>query len=459
MLTPARERALTPGRTRPLGARIAMGAMTLLLAATFFGCGGGNNGVNGVPTVTFAGPAAGQVGQAVNLDATVTDADGPNACTYAWSVISGPGTVTFGDAAACDTTVTCSAAGTYVLRLTANDGAANGTGDVTVTITDPDPTVTASAGADATGEVGKAVALNGTATGSNVTVAWTQVSGPGTLTFANANAAATTVTGDAAGAYVVRLTATAGALTASDDATVTLVQNQAPQVSAGPDVNGQVGAAVALNGTVTDDGLPASRSLTMLWTKVSGPGNVVFANAGAAVTTATFDAAGDYVVRLTASDDVLAASDEATVEIRQPDQAQRVLQVIDVSAATNSQADVPIRLTDLSTVTSAQFILRWNPAQLQYQNWDTDLSRNVSFTVNANQAANGELRVVTSSAYSYSGEIGSGSDIFRAEFKVLAASGTAAAVQLAGDQTTPLEVAASGQALTIATRNGTVTVP
>ena len=35
----------------------------------------------------------------------------------------GPGTVTFGNANAVDTTASFSAAGTYVLRLTANDGA------------------------------------------------------------------------------------------------------------------------------------------------------------------------------------------------------------------------------------------------------------------------------------------------------------------------------------------------
>ncbi len=91
--------------------------------------------------------------------------------------------------------------------------------------------------------------------------------------------------------------------------------NQAPTVSAGADAGGMVNVAVALNGSATDDGQPAGSSLTLTWSLVSGPGQVVFANASAAATTATFDAAGTYVVRLTASDGPLSTSDEATITV------------------------------------------------------------------------------------------------------------------------------------------------
>jgi hypothetical protein len=47
----------------------------------------------------------------------------PGAVTSQWAKVSGPGTVSFGGAAAVDTTATFSAAGTYVLSLTARDGA------------------------------------------------------------------------------------------------------------------------------------------------------------------------------------------------------------------------------------------------------------------------------------------------------------------------------------------------
>ena len=63
---------------------------------------------------------------AATLQGTVSD-DGlpnpPGAVTTAWSEFSGPGTVTFANAAAVNTTASFSASGTYDLRLTANDGA------------------------------------------------------------------------------------------------------------------------------------------------------------------------------------------------------------------------------------------------------------------------------------------------------------------------------------------------
>ena len=48
---------------------------------------------------------------------------------------------------------------------------------------------------------------------------------------------------------------------------------------------------------VTDDG-----AFTTVWSKVSGPGTVTFANATALATTATFSAAGGYILALTAND-------------------------------------------------------------------------------------------------------------------------------------------------------------
>ena len=51
-----------------------------------------------------------------------------------WSKVSGPGTATFGNANAVDTTATFTVAGTYVLRLTASDGQATTTDDVTVVV-------------------------------------------------------------------------------------------------------------------------------------------------------------------------------------------------------------------------------------------------------------------------------------------------------------------------------------
>lgn len=87
------------------------------------------------PTVTITSPSAGASVELTNvaLAATVIDDGAPQPLTFQWSKVSGPGTVTFADATAANTTVSFSAPGSYVLRLTASDGGAQGTGEVTVT--------------------------------------------------------------------------------------------------------------------------------------------------------------------------------------------------------------------------------------------------------------------------------------------------------------------------------------
>ena len=89
--------------------------------------------------------------------------------------------------------------------------------------------------------------------------------------------------------------------------------NQAPQVNAGPDQTVTLPNAAALTGSSTDDGLPAGSTLTFNWSVVSGPGAVIFGNSGAAVTTASFSVAGNYVLKLTASDSQLASADEVAI--------------------------------------------------------------------------------------------------------------------------------------------------
>jgi hypothetical protein len=90
------------------------------------------------PPGVYAGPdLAVTLPGAASLDGTVTD-DGlptpPGAVTAAWSQVSGPGTATFADPNAVDTTASFSGTGTYVLRLSANDGELVTSDNVTVTV-------------------------------------------------------------------------------------------------------------------------------------------------------------------------------------------------------------------------------------------------------------------------------------------------------------------------------------
>lgn len=59
----------------------------------------------------------------------------PANTSVAWSVVSGPGSATFGNAGQAATTVTCAAVGTYVLRLTADDSAVQTFDDISLTAT------------------------------------------------------------------------------------------------------------------------------------------------------------------------------------------------------------------------------------------------------------------------------------------------------------------------------------
>jgi YD repeat-containing protein len=90
--------------------------------------------------------------------------------------------------------------------------------------------------------------------------------------------------------------------------------NAAPQVNAGADVLAPINQPPTLTGTVTDDGLPNTPgALTLAWTQVSGEGTATFGSPAAAVTSTSFSAVGTYVLRLTANDGELSASDEVTV--------------------------------------------------------------------------------------------------------------------------------------------------
>jgi hypothetical protein len=92
--------------------------------------------------------------------------------------------------------------------------------------------------------------------------------------------------------------------------------NNPPLVGAGVDQTITLPATASLNGSASDDGLPnPPATLTRTWSKVSGPGTVTFSNPNILNPTATFSAAGVYVLRLTASDSALQATDELTVTV------------------------------------------------------------------------------------------------------------------------------------------------
>gem|GEM_PF-4996958 len=300
--------------------------------------------------VNLAPVVSAGVNQTITLPATAsltgsaTD-DGlpnpPGVMTLAWSKVSGPGAVTFANAALAATTATFAGAGTYVLKLTADDGALSSSANMTITVSaasavNQPPVV--SAGPNQTIVFPATANLSGSATDDGLpnppaalTYAWTKFSGPGTVTFAAATSAVTTATFGVAGSYVLRLTANDSVLTSSADVTIAVntPSNTAPVVSAGPNQTITLPGVATMAGTATDDGLPnPPAALTYEWTLVSGPINgVVFANVAALNTTVTFPAAGTYVLKLTASDSILSTS--STVEIIVQDSGPKLVAIAD----------------------------------------------------------------------------------------------------------------------------------
>jgi len=90
--------------------------------------------------------------------------------------------------------------------------------------------------------------------------------------------------------------------------------NTAPSVFAGEDQSITFPNSTTLAGVVSDDGNP-SGTLTNLWTVVSGEGEVTFLKASDPQTTVSFSAAGNYVLRLTATDGELQGYDEVTINV------------------------------------------------------------------------------------------------------------------------------------------------
>ena len=364
--------------------------------------------------------------QSITLPATATLAgtasdDGlpvGSILTTQWSVVGGPGTVTFADANAAATTATFAVEGDYTLRLTATDGELSTADTVAVTVNPTGGGGTAttvrssvSVGSDdaeesATGSVSLSssdleLVTDGTSVqtvglrftgvqvprGAHVTSASVQfqtdevsadsaalsiagqaADNPGTFAGATRNissrprtTAAVTWTppawstvgarGDAqrtpnlapvaqelvnragwtsgnAMALVItgtgRRTAEAFEGGAAPTLEITYTTsgggptNTPPVVNAGGDQSIRLPAAASLAGSISDDGLPAGSTPTALWSVVSGPGTVTFADATAASTSATFSVAGPYELRLTGSDGELSASDTVNVTAAAP---------------------------------------------------------------------------------------------------------------------------------------------
>ena len=337
---------------------------------------GGTAGGNAAPTVNAGPDQTVTLPALASLAGSASDDGQPGAFTTTWSKLSGPGSVSFGDAAALTTAAGFSMPGAYVLRLSGNDGAVTSVDDVAVT-------VQSAPGASGSGLTAKY--YNGT---NFESLALTRIDPTVDFTWGYASPGA----GVQADGFSARWSgqivapcqrqlrfqhglerwraavgewpaphrqldrsrhndrsqraapARRGHEVQRDDgilqespgwgkaqlfwaypgqAQVVVPQsqlypdavppNQPPTVNAGADQTITLPATASLLGSASDDGKPGA--LTTTWTKLSGPGAVSFGNPSALATTASFSTPGAYVLRLSASDGALTSIDDVALGV------------------------------------------------------------------------------------------------------------------------------------------------
>jgi hypothetical protein len=83
-----------------------------------------------------------------------------------------------------------------------------------------------------------------------------------------------------------------------------------------PTLDAKVGAKLTLNGVVRDDSMPRGSSVSSMWSKVSGPGDVAFDDPSSARTSASFSAPGEYELQLRGTDGQLTGTTKVKVNVK-----------------------------------------------------------------------------------------------------------------------------------------------
>jgi PKD domain len=293
-------------------------------------------------------------GAVVQLNgATSTDPNGLP-LTYSWSLVNVPSgsTAALSNPSAVNPSFTADRAGTYVAQLTVSNGTlASDPATVTIT-TQAILAPTANAGANQTVTVGSTVTLNGGGADPQnlpLTYQWSMISKPA-LSVATLSSAATarpTFVADVAGAYVVQLIVSNGALN-SAPATVTIsTMCSQPVANPGPSRTVAAGTSITFDGSGSGDA--CGSALTYSWSLTSRPQGSTAALTGANTISPsmTADAAGTYVVQLIVNNGVT-ASNPATVTITASTSSNSTLGIVlpsGLSIAPGQTAPFPVTLS------------------------------------------------------------------------------------------------------------------
>jgi hypothetical protein len=243
-----------------------------------------------------------------------TDAGG-TITTYAWTQVSGPNTGSIAVPSAVSTVVSNLVQGTYQFKLIVTDDNSQTASDIMTLVVNPAPPPSppvANAGGNQTITLPASFTLSGSkstdATGTILTYAWVQLSGPNTAAVATPGVVSSVVSNLQAGTYQFKLTVTDNnGLSATD--IMTLVVNAAaapppankpPVAVPGPDQHMTGPAIATLDGSASYD--PDGTIAQYSWAIVSGPGGITVVHPGTSVATIYGLQPGAYKFQLTVTD-------------------------------------------------------------------------------------------------------------------------------------------------------------
>ncbi|MDP4630262.1 MAG: putative metal-binding motif-containing protein, partial [Flavobacteriales bacterium] len=215
------------------------------------------------------------------------NANDPQTGIGLWTQVSGPGTATFANPNARNSSVTVTVEGVYTFAWTITEGAVSTSDNVNITFYNNATVANAGTDQNVCGLTTFLVANNPTFGFGN----WFTVSGPGSISFSNPNSPSSSIEVFANGTYTLQWTIFNGVCPiTSDQVSITFDNNQVVP-NAGSDAT-FCGLTYALSG---NNPTPSIGS----WTFVSGPGTATFDNANAFNSNVTVSTAGDYTFRWT----------------------------------------------------------------------------------------------------------------------------------------------------------------
>jgi hypothetical protein len=250
----------------------------------------------------------------IYLSGSASDPNG-DSITYAWSLASGPASVSIDNAASSRASFLGVKSGTYRFMLTCADARSSSTDTVDIIINNAAPS--ANAGSDMTVDSGSAITLHSAGSDPNddaLAYTWSLLEGPG-IALPSMTTQDIVITPQNAGLYRFAVVCSDGVNSSQADEVLITVNavNHAPTADAGADVDIQSGTVVTLDGSGSSD--PDGDTLSYSWSQVSGT-QVQLANAAGAKPSFTASATGTYVFELSVADaKVSSTPDTVTVRV------------------------------------------------------------------------------------------------------------------------------------------------